>query len=792
MRSVRLICLLILWGVVQCQAASAEVYHPDFDCSRMDRNAPGQVLLCSDSDAARSELVLDQAYYALRHQSAAYLLPQLKADLIRDLAPLQACFSPEDMQRESPTACYQRIVAQVTDRYRAQLVGRAHEEATRPIDDHIALQRKLQALGFLPSEVVLDGVYGEATRRAILRWQEQASQPNRDGFLGNDDARLLMPELAAETGTQAAPSAPAETSASAAPTEAGTGDDGPAPSILRQRGEAGSAVHQPPSDDTVSAAPSGDAAPPAEASSPQHEAVPPSSPSPDDAAPRREADHETTEGHTSLLALLFQILGAVIHMCGAVLSAVWRVVVFIFRLPIRLVQLIWSFIIALFSWKGLLLFIGYLVIRGLRSSGKKGPSEPSDFSSKEEEEAYQQAGLLWSSFYEETGVRPIAELIELLLEKRRDEAFVFLKTLLEKEVGELPASLLETFSQARRENSWKGFQRFSIEVLAFLKEHFQDRDEDAAQEQRERENAYRRAKQAGAAPPEDEPWYVVLEVSVTASAEEITASYRRLMKQHHPDRFAQAGKAAYEAAVAKSKKITEAYRYARTLKQFSEKASQKSRDTEQKQRSDAGSSSSDFASSKEREAYQRVGMLWASWVGELRLANGQTLLGYLVEQRLQEAFRFLVELVRPINGETARAVLEELGRGRSWQDFQRCSVHVHGLLLQVARAEEARKRRQQEQDRARERDEAQRRQEQARRDRQRSRNTSPRGRAWHIVLEVSETASNEEVTKAYRRLIKQHHPDRFAHVGGEVYEEAVRRTAEITQAYRYVKQYRQF
>ena len=97
MRSVRLICLLILWGVVQCQAASAEVYHPDFDCSRMDRNAPGQVLLCSDSDAARSELVLDQAYYALRHQSAAYLLPQLKADLIRDLAPLQACFSPEDV-----------------------------------------------------------------------------------------------------------------------------------------------------------------------------------------------------------------------------------------------------------------------------------------------------------------------------------------------------------------------------------------------------------------------------------------------------------------------------------------------------------------------------------------------------------------------------------------------------------------------------------------------------------------------------------------------------------------------
>lgn len=576
MRSVPLRILLILWGIVQCQAASAEVYHPDFDCSRMDRTSPGQVLLCSDSDSARSELVLDQAYYALRHQS-------------------------------------------------------------------------------------------------------------------------------------------------------------------------------PPSPPLPSSAP-------------------------DDSATQQDTDHEATGRHGSLLAMLFQLLGAVIHMCGVVLSAVWHVLVFVLRLPIRLVRLIWSFITALFSWKGLLFFIGYLIIRKLYSGNKKGKVGSSEFSSEEEVEAYQQAGLLWSSFYEEIGVRPIKGLVELLLEKRRDEAFVFLKTLLEKEVGGLPASLLKTFSQARQENSWKGFQRFSIEVLAFLKAHFQDGDAEATQEQREREKAYRRAKQSGSAPSEDEPWHIVLEVSATASAEEITASYRRLMKQHHPDRFAQAGEAAYEAAVAKSKRITEAYRYARTLKRFSEKADQKSQDTRQR-KFEAGSSSSGFTSSKEQEVYQQVGILWVGWVGELKLANGQVLLEHLVERRLQEAFRFLVGLVRPINGETARAVLEELGNGRSWQDFLRCSVHVHGLLQQVARAEEARKRRQQEQ---------------ARRDRQRARNTAPREKAWHVVLEVSETASNEDVAKAYRRLIKQHHPDRFAHVGGEAYEAAVRRTAEITQAYRYVKQYRQF
>ncbi|WP_181005221.1 DnaJ domain-containing protein [Parasaccharibacter apium] len=651
----------------------ADVYHPDFDCSRMDRNEPGQVLLCSDSDSARSELVLDQAYYALRHQSAAYSLPQLKAELIHDLAPLQACFSPAGVQGESQAQCYQRVVAQVADRYRSRLTGRAHEEATRPIDAHIALQRKLQVLGFLPAAVVPDGVYGEATRRAILRWQEQAGQPSRDGFLGDDDARVLMPDLAvAPAPSEASPSPPERAAPRQA--EAGTvGGDGPVASILRQSGTAGAAGPQP------------------------------SPPSPDSTAPQQEAaspqteDHETAGGLFSLLSVPFWLLGAVIHMCGAVLAGVWHVLIFILLLPVRLVRLIWSFITWLFSWKGLLLLIVGLIVNGLRSAEKKDDSAQSS--------------------------------------------------------------------------------------------EFPSREEEAAQEQQEREQAYRRARQSGSAPPEDEPWHIVLEVSATASAEEITASYRRLMKQHHPDRFAQEGGAAYEAAVVKSKKITEAYRYAKTLKQFSEKTGRTSR---QKPEPETDPPPSGFASSREQEAYQAVGMMWAGWISELALADGQLLLDHLVARRLREAFRFLSALVQPMGGETARNVLEELEAGRSWQDFRRCSVHVHGLLLQVNRAETARKRRRQEQQRAWEREEAERRREQARRDWQRARNAPPADRAWHVVLEVSEGASNEEITSAYRRLVKQHHPDRFAHVGGDVYQEAVRRTAEITQAYRYVRQYRRF
>ncbi|MCX5616475.1 DnaJ domain-containing protein [Bombella sp. TMW 2.2559] len=461
--------------------------------------------------------MLDQAYYALRHQSPVYLHSQLKAELVRDLEPVQDCFPADGIYGESLAACYQRIVGQLADRYRARLTGRAHEEAVRPIDAHIVLQKRLRDLGYLSSSLTPDGVYGETTREGILRWQEKMARPHQDGFLGDGDAGMLM--------------------------------SGPVAASFPTDGEAGAERDVPSGQEETMRSPEGDPS--------QGQGV-------------ADVVH-------SVLESLVHLWNVALHVAGADLAALWKLILPFLLMPLRLAGVFGDIVEALFSMKLLLVPV---------------------------------VGLLF---------------------------YLRLRARMNGKVG--------------------------------------------------------------------------------------------------------------------------------------------------------------FSSAREKDCYEKVGMLWAGWVRELDIAGGETLLELLVERRLRSAFQFLKSLVRPIKSGTSRTVLEELGRGQTWQDFYRCSVHVHGLLQQVAKAGEARTRRQQDQKRAEEAETERRRQEQARRQNQQRSGSSSGGsgsRAWHVVLEVSEKASREEIILAYRRLIKQHHPDRFAHVGGAAYEKAVRRTAEITQAFQYVKQYRRF
>lgn len=73
----------------------------------------------------------------------------------------------------------------------SRLTGPAAEEAKRPIQQHVDLQRQLQKLGFLPSTAQIDGVYGSGTRAAILAWQ-QSTGLTATGILGDVDASRLM------------------------------------------------------------------------------------------------------------------------------------------------------------------------------------------------------------------------------------------------------------------------------------------------------------------------------------------------------------------------------------------------------------------------------------------------------------------------------------------------------------------------------------------------------------------------------------------------------------------------
>lgn len=63
-------------------------------------------------------------------------------------------------------------------------------------------------------------------------------------------------------------------------------------------------------------------------------------------------------------------------------------------------------------------------------------------------------------------------------------------------------------------------------------------------------------------------WFRILEVAETASLAEISASYKRTIRQYHPDKVASLGKELRELAEIKSKQINSAYEFAQKLKNF--------------------------------------------------------------------------------------------------------------------------------------------------------------------------------------------------------------------------------
>jgi predicted aspartyl protease len=78
-------------------------------------------------------------------------------------------------------------------RWLSRLSGAAYEEATRPAERHVELQRGLGVLGFLPSAVQANGVYGAPTRNAVMAWQSGHGR-TATGFIGEDDARAIQRE----------------------------------------------------------------------------------------------------------------------------------------------------------------------------------------------------------------------------------------------------------------------------------------------------------------------------------------------------------------------------------------------------------------------------------------------------------------------------------------------------------------------------------------------------------------------------------------------------------------------
>lgn len=57
--------------------------------------------------------------------------------------------------------------------------------------------------------------------------------------------------------------------------------------------------------------------------------------------------------------------------------------------------------------------------------------------------------------------------------------------------------------------------------------------------------------------------------------------------------------------------------------------------------------------------------------------------------------------------------------------------------------------------------------------------------SWFRILEVSESASREQIVTAYKQKIRQYHPDKVAQMGAEIRELAEFKSKQINTAYDY-------
>ena len=200
--------------------AAAQSIGPSFSCSPAPVDALAQ-LTCANPTLSFADIKLVQAYYALRHTVGVSGQRPLKSEFLSFIVNTRrACgLPPVDPGRDqSSFPVLPGAASCVVGAYEGQrtawahrLTGPAADEAARAPDRNVALQAKLQVLGYLPSGSTADGVFGTATRNAVVAWQAAKGRPVTS-FLDDADAAMLFADQASSS-RQASATASATTTA---------------------------------------------------------------------------------------------------------------------------------------------------------------------------------------------------------------------------------------------------------------------------------------------------------------------------------------------------------------------------------------------------------------------------------------------------------------------------------------------------------------------------------------------------------------------------------------------------
>jgi uncharacterized protein len=179
---------------------------PTFDCTT--HISPLAQLICASPNLGSRQLQLMQARQALSQQLGDPGSQWLKDETNQFYSRLlEKCQVPREGDAPPLSATIRSCIA---TEYEAQhaawmsvLGPGATAEANRPAQEHIALQRALQTLGFLSADASIDGFYGRQTRSSIVAWQLAQGLPVT-GLL--DDASAAMLSIEAADAAQFGPS----------------------------------------------------------------------------------------------------------------------------------------------------------------------------------------------------------------------------------------------------------------------------------------------------------------------------------------------------------------------------------------------------------------------------------------------------------------------------------------------------------------------------------------------------------------------------------------------------------
>jgi peptidoglycan hydrolase-like protein with peptidoglycan-binding domain len=215
-------------------AALATDYRPGFPCPRPTNQDLLAVEICSNSEMARAELTYEKTYYAHRQQDGVQAYKALKvqainySNLLRSRCGLPPVGSDAQMPASAP-ACYVTQLGSETGEWNVSLHGDALQEGMRDIDLHVAAQQRLIDLGLLPPGSKADGIYGDATRIAIMNWQQKNEFPET-GFLSDNQVGLLLPGAGQGVAPRTSPQT--DSDATAVPPEEPTAPS-PSPGLSR-------------------------------------------------------------------------------------------------------------------------------------------------------------------------------------------------------------------------------------------------------------------------------------------------------------------------------------------------------------------------------------------------------------------------------------------------------------------------------------------------------------------------------------------------------------------------------